>query len=385
MRVKHFHSASLCLRCAHKLDMRKEQRRNGENMSEYLGKLHESAVRFPQTDIWMDSCGEEELNYGLERGIVGATSNPIIVGSVIKNELNIWEDRIKELIEEMKDATEDEIAWALIHEIGALRSKKLLPVFEKYQGKKGRLSIQTNAKYYRNKDKMVEQAMVLNALGSNMQVKMPAGMAGIAAMEEVTYRGVSINATVSFTVAQAVAVAEAVERGLKRREEEGLSTDEMAPVCTIMIGRTDDWLKEYTTKTGMVVKPEVLEWAGVAVIKEAYRIYTQRGYCTKLLSAANRNVYHFSELVGGNLAQTINYSWHKRLNACDVTVEDRIEKPVIEEYMQELRKIPEFKKAFEEDGMKIEEFEKFGSFRDTLTTFMAGYDDLCKLIRGYMI
>ena len=42
-------------------------------MSEYLGKLHETAIRFPDTDIWMDSCGEEELNYGLERGIVGAT------------------------------------------------------------------------------------------------------------------------------------------------------------------------------------------------------------------------------------------------------------------------------------------------------------------------
>ena len=41
-------------------------------MSEFLGKLHESAVKFPMTDIWMDSCGEEELNYGLERGCVGA-------------------------------------------------------------------------------------------------------------------------------------------------------------------------------------------------------------------------------------------------------------------------------------------------------------------------
>ena len=58
---------------------------------EYLGKLHQAAVEFPQTDIWMDSCGEEELEYGLKRGIVGATSNPIIVGNVIKNELNIWE------------------------------------------------------------------------------------------------------------------------------------------------------------------------------------------------------------------------------------------------------------------------------------------------------
>ena len=30
---------------------------------EYLGKLHQAAVEFPQTDIWMDSCGEEELEY----------------------------------------------------------------------------------------------------------------------------------------------------------------------------------------------------------------------------------------------------------------------------------------------------------------------------------
>ena len=182
-------------------------------MSEFLGKLHESAVKFPMTDIWMDSCGEEELNYGLERGIVGATSNPIIVGAVIKNEMSIWEPRIKELVKEMPDATEDELTWALIDEVGALRSKKLLPVYEEYHGKKGRLSIQTNAKYYRSAEKMIEQAMHLNSLGKNMMVKMPASAAGIKAMEEVTYRGVIINATVSFTVAQAVAVAEAVDGG----------------------------------------------------------------------------------------------------------------------------------------------------------------------------
>ena len=40
-------------------------------MSDYKGVLHETAVRFPDTDIWMDSCGEEELDYGLARGIVG--------------------------------------------------------------------------------------------------------------------------------------------------------------------------------------------------------------------------------------------------------------------------------------------------------------------------
>lgn len=67
-------------------------------MSDYKGVLHETAVRFPDTDIWMDSCGEEELDYGLARGIVGATSNPIIVGAVVKKELPYWEPRIRQLI-----------------------------------------------------------------------------------------------------------------------------------------------------------------------------------------------------------------------------------------------------------------------------------------------
>ena len=248
----------------------------GFPLSTFLRKLHQAAVEFPQTDIWMDFCGEEELEYGLKRGIVGATSDPIIVGNVIKNELNIWEKRIKEMVVEMKDASEDDIAWELIYKIGALRSKKLLPVFEANKGKKGRLSLQVNAKYYRNKDKMVEQAVKINSLAPNMQVKIPASAAGVEAMEEATYRGISINATVSFIVAQAV--AEAVERGLKRREAEGLDNSQMAPICTIMIGRTDDWLKKSTTKTGQVVLPEALKWGGVAVIKEAYRIYKESGY-----------------------------------------------------------------------------------------------------------
>ena len=110
-----------------------------------LGTLAESVKKFPMTDLWMDSCGEEELDYGILRGIVGATSNPIIVGNVVKNEIDKWEPEIKKLIQDMPEATEDEITWALIDEVGALRSKKLLPKFEEFKGKKGRLSIQVNA------------------------------------------------------------------------------------------------------------------------------------------------------------------------------------------------------------------------------------------------
>ncbi len=354
-------------------------------MSEFKGKMHESAVKFPMTDIWMDSCGEDELNFGLERGIVGATSNPVIAGVVVRQELAIWEKRIIELIDEMPTATEEDIAWKLLYEISALRSKKLMPIFEEHKGLKGRLSLQTNIKNYRNTEKMVEQGMEIHNLSPNMQVKMPASAAGIAAMEEVTYRGGSINATVSFTVSQAVAVAEAVERGLKRREAEGLPVDDMAPVCTLMIGRVDDWLKAVTVKEGLCTSPEALEWAGTAVIKRSYEIYKERGYRTRLLSAANRNLYHWSELVGGDLAQTINIGWYKRYNNCGIDVVDRMSNPVPQKYLDELSTMKEFHRSYDEDGMTPDEFVHYGGFIVTLNQFLEGADDLYQLVRGYMV
>ncbi len=353
-------------------------------MSEYKGKLHETVMKFPNTDIWMDSCGEEELDFGLERGIVGATSNPVIIGGVIKKELPFYEKRIKALIVEMPEASEEDIAWEIMYETGRERSKKLLPIYKESNGKKGRLSIQTNAKYYRNTEKMVEQAMYLNSLSENMQIKAPASAAGIRAYEELTYRGASINATVSFTVAQAVAVAEAVERGLKRREAEGLSIDTMSPVCTIMVGRIDDWLK-IVTKDQALTYPECMEWAGVAIIKEAYRIYKERGYRIRLLSAAYRNRYHWSELIGGDLSMTIPYNWYQKISDCDVEVKSRIDDPINPEYMKELKNIPEFMKAFDKNGMTQEEFENYGAFRKTIHGFISGYEDLLKLIRDYMV
>ncbi len=351
----------------------------------WKGKLHETVAKFADTDIWMDSCGEEELNYGLERGITGATSNPIIVAAVIRKEMAYWEPVVRKIITENPDYSDDDITWALIDEIGRQRSKKLLSVFEQYRGKKGRLSIQTNAKFYRSKEKMLEQAIHLNDLGANMQVKMPASKAGIEAMEEATYLGISINATVSFTVVQAVAVAEAVERGLKRREEEGLSCDEMAPVCTIMVGRTDDWLKASTNQNNQVLDPEALEWGGVAVMKKAYAIYKKRGYRTRLLSAANRNHYHWSQFIGGDLCQTINYGWHKKLENCNIEVKDRMEEAVPACWMEQLLTLEEFHKSYDEDGMKPEEFMTYGGAQNVLHTFISGYEELVKEIRKYMI
>src|ERR1700721_2840689 len=183
---------------------------------------------------------------------------------------------------------------------------------------------------------MLTQAVHCSQLAPNMIVKIPATAAGIPAIEEATYRGISINATVSFALPQCIAVAEAVERGLKRREREGLDISRMGPVCTIMVGRLDDWLKVVAEKRDIILEPGYLEWAGVAVFKKAYKIFRERGYRVRLLSAAFRNHMHWSELAGGDVVISPPYKWQVRFNGSDVRVASRIEEPVDPEIVDEL-------------------------------------------------
>lgn len=348
-----------------------------------MGTIQDIRKAFPQTHMWCDSCAEEDLRWGIEHGIVGATTNPVIVGSVLKKELPMWEERIKELFEQ-PGMTEDEVAWELIREMGVRGARLLEPLFEESHGSYGRLSIQTNIKNYKNADKMVKQATEFSGLAPNMQVKMPASPAGIKAFEEATYGGVNINATVSFSVAQAVAVAEAVERGLERRKREGLPTENMTPVCTIMIGRIDDWLKTVVKRDNIVIDPECLEWAGVAVFKHAYEIFMERGYKTRLLTAAYRNHYAWSALMGGSVSMTLTRYYLEQVEKSGIKPEETMSKPVPEGYIVQLKeKLLDFVRAYDEDGMKEEEFEHYGAFITCLEGFFKGYDDLIQMIRPY--
>jgi transaldolase len=338
------------------------------------------------THVWNDSCAISELEYAVEHGAVGATTNPVIVGQVLAKERHLWDDRLEELNREFAHGTEEDIAWKLIEEMGVRGAKILEPIFDEAKGSKGRLSIQTNPKFYRDRDAMVEQALHFATLAPNVQVKIPATEAGIAAIEEATAQGVSINATVSFTVPQALAVAEAVKRGLARREAAGEDTSRMAPVCTIMVGRVDDWLKVIAENEDIVVDPEALEWAGVAVMKRAYAIYQERGYRTRLLAAAYRNHYHWSQFIGGEVSMTIPYNWQVRFNSSDVPIRDYMDDPVDQTYIDTLvSHFPDFVKAYEPDGMSEAEFDTYGAVVRTLRSFIAGYSDLLATIRDVML
>jgi transaldolase len=347
--------------------------------------LHET-VSTTATDYWNDSCSIEELTYAIANGAVGATSNPTIVGEVLQKEMHLWDGRIAELVAGSPTATEDEIAWQLIEEMAVKAAALLLPVFEREGGRKGRLSIQTNPKLYRDAARITEQGIRFAKLAPNMQVKAPVTRAGIDALEELTAAGVDVNATVCFTVPQALAVGEAVERGLRRREADGHDVSAMSPVCTIMVGRLDDWLEVTATRDGTLLTPGSVNWAGIACVKKAYGLYRERGYRARLLAAAYRNHLHWSELIGGDIVLTIPHKWQLLFNASDIPVVPRFDDPVAEHIVEELySKLPDFRRAYDSDGLSVEEFDTFGATVRTLRGFIASYQDLVATIRDLML
>jgi len=358
---------------------------NRTTLVAYKSPLHEMTQSTP-TSLWNDSASIQELTYSIEHGATGATCNPVIVLGVLKKEMPQWKDRIHALIAERPLATEDEIAWQLVREVSIKGAALLRPIFDAQGGRNGRLSIQTDPRLFRSTDAIVDQAVEFSRLAPNMIVKIPVTRAGIPAIEEATYRGVSINATVCFSLPQCVAVAEAVERGLQRREREGKDISSMGPVCTIMVGRLDDWLRVLVEKENIAIDPGYLEWAGVAVFKKTYKLFRERGYRLRLLSAAFRNHMHWSELIGGEVVISPPYSWQLRFNASDIEIRNRIDDPVDPRMIEELsRKFADFRRASTEGGLAIEDFDSFGPTRRTLRQFISACHDLDALVRDFLI
>ena len=336
------------------------------------------------TDIWNDSCNVDELRYAIGFGAVGATANPTIVVDNWNSDPGRWASRVRELAAEQPSWSERELAWGIVAEMSVRAAPLLLPAFEASGGRAGRLSIQTDPTLYRDAPAMVTQAFGFTGLAPNVVVKFPTTAAGVAAMEEASFRGISVNATVSFSVSQALAAAEAVERGIQRRAAEGMPTDDMGPVITIMMGRIEDWLRVVMDRDGLVVDPAALPWSGVAVFKRAYAEWQSRGFRARLLGAAIRHQLHWSELIGGDVVITMPSSWQRRFNASSVEVRPRIDDPV--PHVDELiRAFPDFLRAYEPDGLSLDEFDTWGPSVRTLRAFIGSYHELLHLVTDALL
>ena len=342
------------------------------------------------TVLWNDSADPRELAQSIAWGAVGATCNPVIAVQCIRNDLPRWTGRMAQIAQERPTASESDIGWQVVQEISLEAAELLRPAFDRYAGHNGRLSMQTDPRLARDPRALADQAERFSSLADNIIVKIPATRKGVVAIEDAVSRGVSINVTVSFSVPQAIATAEAIERGMRAREAAGHDVSRMGHVVTIMVGRLDDWLRELAARGavegGVELEDGDLDWAGIAALKRAYGIFQERGYRSRLLSAAFRTTAHWSELVGGDVVISPPFAWQEKIQSSGHVPVERMQDPVDPAVIDRLqRAFPDFRRAYEPDGMGVEEFDAFAPTRRTLRQFLAADEELDQIVRDILL
>jgi len=328
------------------------------------------------TKWWHDSAAAAELDLGLERGAIGVTTNPFLSNVAVRSDRGLWASEIDAVL--ARNLPPEQKAEALM-QIAVMKAvAKLTPEFESSKGQSGFVCSQVNPVRAGDRDCMYAMAKRFHAWAPNIAVKLPATAAGLDVLEDCAAEGITTTATVSFTVPQAIAIAERHRAGIARAKEKGITPGKCFAV--IMIGRLDDYLREVAHDNQAAATESDIRQAGLAVTKRAYSTYKERNYDAVLLVAALRGDYHLTELAGAELLMSIHPSYQEAFVSKDFPREPRIDAAVPEETIERLLQMPEFVRAYELDGMTPNQFIGFGPTQRTLSQFSeAGW----KLLESY--
>lgn len=319
-----------------------------------------------ETTWWHDSAEPHELKLGIERGAIGATTNPYLTNLALSNNKKDWGYEIREIFSlglEPEKRTEFLMGIPVKH-----AANQLLPIYEKTRGNMGYVCAQVNPSCAVEREKMFSMAKHFSSWAPNIAVKLPADAEGLDVLEDCIAMGITTAATVSFTVPQVIAVAERHRKGIERAKKNKIKPGNCFAV--IMIGRLDDFLREVALDNHANISEDDIRMSGIAVTKRAYSIFRERKYETVLLIAALRGIYHMTEIAGAKLTISIAPTYQKMLLSKDIPNEERINKEIPADVLERLMTLPDFVHAYEPDGMEPKDFISYGATQRTLSQFV---------------
>lgn len=316
------------------------------------------------TRWWHDSGNPDEIELAIQRGATGVTTNPVLTFRSFQSQPEFWNPKVVALGDDFEPEARAE---ALLKLVATYAAEKVRPVYERTNGADGYALGQLNPTRAGDAEGMLAQARRVHSWAENIAVKLPATAAGIEVIEHLAEEGIPICATINVSVSQAIAVAEAYARG----KQKALAAGVKPTLCIVVqqVGRLDDYLRDVAQDMKLGLDESVITMAGLAVAKRTYQIFEQRGYDAVIMPAGLRGAYHLTEMAGGKLLYTINTRVQDMILAADPSQEERISNPVPQDVLNQLRKIPEFVRAYEPDGMKPSEFITYGVTQKLLSQF----------------
>jgi transaldolase len=324
------------------------------------------AISRTKTTWWHDSADPAELERGIERGAIGATTNPFLASVALHANKALWASEIRNVLAENPEP--EKKAEGLMGIVVRDAARQLLPQYEKTGGQTGFVCAQVNPSKAGDREPMLAMARRFSRWAPNIAVKLPATAAGLDVLEDCAAEGITCTLTISYTVPQTIATAERYRRGVQRAKAKGIRPGKCFAV--IMIGRLDDYLREVAHDCCAGVGETDIRQAGLAVTKRAYSIYKQRGYEATLIIAALRGTHHMTELAGAEVIMSIFPTIQEMLLSPDLPQQERIDVGIPADVIKRLSQIPDFVRAYEPDGMKPTEFVTYGVTQRTLSQFI---------------
>lgn len=329
------------------------------------GFFHRVTQETP-TRFWINNPIGSDIEQAIEAGAINVTTNPAYCSKLIKNDPEYIRGVIDEVIGEERN---DDAAADLVYQKATLRvMDRFLTLYEQSEGAWGYVTIQADPREDQDPDAIVKAALRHRCLGKNYMAKIPVIPSGAKAIETMVAEDIPICATEVFSISQAVYIGELYEQAAERYG------NHPPFFVTHITGIFDEYLQRVVKRDSIDITSEVLEQAGCAVARKEYRILKERGYKATLLGGGARGPRHFSEFVGGEFHITINWSLAQELIEADGPVVSRIEVETPRSIIDELcEKLPDFRKAFQEDGLAPEEYEDFGPLQLFRNNFLEGY------------
>lgn len=239
------------------------------------------------TKLWLDSVDPNEVARNRALGATGATSNPIIIGDLIKT--GRFDDRLTRLFSEGLD--DEAIAWRLTDSLVREAQAVFEPSWQATKGDDGyvsfeldplledpacTLSIAERAKRY------VELGKQWSKGHTNRMIKVPATPGGLAALGDLAAAGVTLNVTLTFSERQYVAARDAIWRGAQRRP----NRDRFKSVYSIFVSRLD----VYTEKAVPDLSPAAQGMVGIVNAKRLWHL-NQKFWADKKLPLKQEIVF----------------------------------------------------------------------------------------------
>ena len=327
--------------------------------------------------FWINNPTPLEAEQAIEAGAICCTTNPTYVSKQIKTESE--HDYCLQIVDEVIKETQNdkEVATLVQRKIVKRILDKFLPLYEKKPGQAGFVSIQGDPYTDEDPNAIISEALVDLKLSKNVIAKIPATEAGLKAIETLIEMDMPIIATEVMAISQAIYVWELYRRVSKR-------TGKTPPFFTTHItGIFDDHLKNVVARDGIKISKDLLWQAGCIVARKQYKILKERQYPGLMLGGGARGLHHFTEMIGSDMHITINWKGTAdQLLETDPPVVYRMDTPAPDYVIDELlEKIPDFAKAYLEDGLEVSEFKDFGPVVLFRSSFIKGWDNLLKIIK----